>query len=206
MAQSSALKTCRTFSFFVLGIIFAPSYALADESYAQKLSAAAIAQTDDDVQYDGTYFTIPYPGGDVPKDKGVCTDVVIRAYREIGADLQQLVHEDMKQNFSKYPKLWGLKRTDTNIDHRRVPNLQVFFKRHGTEIPISDNAQDYKIGDMVTWNLVSKGSLPHIGIVTDQKSSAGNPMIVHNIGAGPQLEDILFSYTITGHYRYEPTP
>jgi len=130
---------------------------------------------------------------------------VIRAYRAIGADLQQLVHEDMAANFDLYPsnRIWGMKTTDKNIDHRRVPNLQVFFKRHGKELSVTTNKNDYHPGDLVTWML--PGNLPHIGIITDKISSkTGNPLVVHNIGSGPQLDDMLFDYKITGHYRYQP--
>ena len=171
---------------------------------AQALINAAVGQTDDGVSYNGAYFSIPYPGGDVPAQYGVCTDVIVRAYRAIGIDLQKLVHEDMKAHFGLYPKLWGLTRTDTNIDHRRVPNLQVFFKRHGQSLPVTQNGTDYKPGDMVTWNLRGDGgSLPHIGIVTDKMSADGQrPLIAHNIGAGPVVADMLFDYKITGHYRY----
>jgi uncharacterized protein YijF (DUF1287 family) len=181
-----------------LCLIALPAFA---QNKTDGLIDAALTQTKEDISYDGRYFKIPYPGGDVPAHLGVCTDVVIRAYRALGTDLQVLVHEDMKKNFATYPKQWGMKTTDTNIDHRRVPNLQVFFKRHGQSLPITQNPDDYKTGDLVTWNLRTKGSLPHIGIVTNQKAGA-NPMIVHNIGAGPQLEDMLFDYKITGHYRY----
>lgn len=169
------------------------------------LVSAAIDRTKERVIYDGSYFAIPYPGGDVPSHLGVCTDVVIRSYRAIGMDLQQLVHEDMAGNFEAYPsnRIWGMTGTDRNIDHRRVPNLRVFFSRNGQSLPISDNRTDYLPGDIVTWRL--PGNQPHIGIVTDQHSDAtGNPMIVHNIGAGPRLEDMLFAYEITGHYRYVP--
>ena len=154
------------------------------------------------VLYDSAYTNIPYPGGDVSPRRGVCSDVIIRAYRGIGIDLQQRVHEDMKKHFALYPKLWGLKRADSNIDHRRVPNLQVFFKRFGKTLPVTANAADYKPGNIVTWNLRDKGSLPHIGIVTDIKASNGNPLIMHNIGYGQVKEDMLFDYKITGHYRY----
>lgn len=143
--------------------------------------------------------------GDVPANIGVCTDVVIRAYRSLGVDLQVLVHEDMAANFAAYPskRIWGLSSTDRNIDHRRVPNLQTFFARHGQSLPVSQTSSDYLPGDLVTWML--PGNLPHIGIVTDNLAlSSGNPKVVHNIGAGPQLEDMLFDYRITGHYRYEP--
>ncbi len=154
------------------------------------------------VRYDSAYTKIPYPNGDVSPRRGVCSDVIIRAYRGIGIDLQQRVHEDMKKHFVLYPKLWGLNGADSNIDHRRVPNLQVFFKRFGKTMPITNNAADYKSGDIVTWNLREKGSLPHIGIVTDMKARNGNPLIMHNIGYGQVSEDMLFDYKITGHYRY----
>lgn len=172
-----------------------------DAVFAQGLIKAAISQTTQQVVYDGSYRRIPYPGGDVPANIGVCTDVLIRAYRKVGVDLQQRVHEDMRQAFGKYPKTWGLRRPDSNIDHRRVPNLQTFFSRHGTVLKVSGNARDYQPGDLVTWML--PGNLPHVGIVTDRKTpDSERPLIVHNIGRGPQLEDMLFSYPITGHYRY----
>ena len=164
------------------------------------LVAAALARTEAKIRYDGRYFAIAYPGGDVPADIGVCTDVVIRSYRALGIDLQQRVHEDMRANFALYPKNWGLTGTDRNIDHRRVPNLQRFFERHGQSLAVSDNPEDYQAGDLVTWML--PGNLPHIGIVVDRQNTSGRPLIVHNIGAGPQLEDVLFAYPQTGHYRY----
>ena len=177
----------------------------ADDTFAKKLAQAAIERTAHEISYDGRYFKIPYPGGDIPAHLGVCTDVIIRTYRALGIDLQKVVHEDMKAHFNAYPKLWGLKSTDTNIDHRRVPNLQAFFTRKGQSLPVTQNPADYKTGDLVTWNLKTIGSLPHIGIVTDRRSRDGlRPLIVHNIGAGTTLEDMLFSYTITGHYRYAP--
>lgn len=155
-------------------------------------------------KYDPTYFSIAYPGGDVPNDRGVCTDVVIRAYREAGVDLQVLVHEDMARNFRSYPQLWGLRSTDRNIDHRRVPNLQRFFERQGAGLPVTTDARDYRPGDLVTWML--PGNLPHIGIVSDRRAAQGErPLILHNIGAGTSEDDILFSYPITGHYRFPPT-
>jgi uncharacterized protein YijF (DUF1287 family) len=172
------------------------------KSFSEKLSDAALSLTNDLVDYDPTYFKINYPNGDVPKNKGVCTDVVIRAYRKLGIDLQKEVHEDMQKHFSKYPKNWGLKKTDTNIDHRRVPNLQTFFRRHGTSYVVTSNAAHYKTGDLVTWMVA--GKLPHIGIVTSRKSNDGKRnLIVHNIGAGQVLEDCLFKYDISGHYRFE---
>lgn len=173
-------------------------------SPAERLVEAAHERTRHRVVYTPSYVRLVYPGGDVPAGTGVCTDVIIRAYRKLGLDLQVLVHEDMRRAFAKYPTIWGLKRTDSNIDHRRVPNLRRFFKRRGAELAISRKAVDYRPGDLVTWSLKSRGSLPHIGIVTERKSRQGIPLIVHNIGAGPQLEDILFKYPITGHYRYFP--
>ena len=146
------------------------------------------------------YRVIAYPMGDVPKETGVCTDVLIRAFREQKMDLQKAVHEDMKASFDKYPKEWGLNKTDTNIDHRRVPNLMTFFKRRGCEIPISKRITDYQPGDIVAWNL--GGGITHIGIASDKKTAAGTPMVIHNIGGGAQEEDILFQYTIIGHYRF----
>jgi uncharacterized protein len=167
-----------------------------------RLIAAAKAQTRQHVIYDGSYRKITYPGGDVPSDRGVCTDVVIRAYRMIGIDLQQRVHEDMTRAFASYPQQWGMKQPDTNIDHRRVPNLQTYFHRTGASLAVSESAKDYQPGDLVTWML--PGNLPHIGVVSVEKSNNGIPMIIHNIGRGPQLEDMLFNYNITGHYRFAP--
>ena len=172
-----------------------------EKSFAEKLSDAAISITKDKVTYDPKYVSIPYPNGDVPKNTGVCTDVVIRAYRKLGVDLQKEVHEDMKRNFALYPKTWGLRSTDTNIDHRRVPNLQVFFTRKGKSLGIAEKASDYKTGDLVTWMINDK--LPHIGIVTNKKSADGKRnLIVHNVGGGQVLEDCLFKYKITGRYTY----
>ncbi len=167
-----------------------------------KLSDCAMELTKQNVTYDPSYFSIDYPNGDVPSDKGVCTDVIIRAYRKMGIDLQKEVHVDMKSNFSVYPKIWGLKKTDKNIDHRRVPNLMTYFKRKGGEKPISKKAKDYLAGDIVCWNL--GGAITHIGIVVDKKSTDGKRnLIVHNIGGGQVLEDCLFNHKIIGHYRYE---
>lgn len=185
-------------------LLLLPSQLNATEEFFKKLVEAAKERTNHHVIYNGQYYKIPYPNGDVPKQYGVCTDVVIRTYRQLGIDLQKLVHEDMRSHFSQYPKIWGLNRPDTNIDHRRVPNLQVFFKRHGEELAISQNPADYKPGDLVTWNISNTRSLPHIGILSDKYSSDGKRLLViHNIGRGPVEEDILFSYKITGHYRFE---
>ncbi len=175
---------------------------LAQETdFYKKLSNAAIELTKDKVVYDPRYYTIAYPNGDVPADKGVCTDVIIRAYRKLGIDLQKKIHEDMKVNFSKYPQKWGMKSTDKNIDHRRVPNQAFFFRRFGSVKKISDKAEDYVAGDIVTWDL--GGGITHIGIVTDRISAdKKRPLIVHNIGQGQVLQDCLFNYNVTGHYTY----
>lgn len=172
------------------------------DAFSSRLVEAALERTSHSVWYDGSYVRIDYPGGDVPANTGVCTDVVIRAYRALGIDLQQRVHEDIRQHFDQYPsrRIWGLKRPDTNIDHRRVPNLQAFFTRHGQSLPVSKRPESYQPGDLVTWMV--PGNRPHIGIVVDRKSAAGVPLIVHNIGYGPKLEDMLFDFPITGHYRY----
>ncbi|HXH65573.1 MAG TPA: DUF1287 domain-containing protein [Candidatus Limnocylindrales bacterium] len=173
------------------------------QQFLEKLSTAAIERTDHIVRYDPKYVRIPYPGGDVPADTGVCSDEVIRVYRAVGVDLQKELHEDLTANFSAYPNLrrWMLAHSDSNIDHRRVPNLMVFFNRKGTSLPISTRDEDYSPGELVTWNL--GGGVPHIGIVVDRKSAtSGRYMVVHNIGAGPKLEDVLFNWKITGHYRY----
>lgn len=193
------MKLLQYLAFFLLLNGFTTS----EKDFYERLSDAALLLTKDKVAYDPAYIEIPYPNGDIPKDKGVCTDVVIRAYRKLGIDLQKKVHEDMLTNFSKYPNLkkWGLKKTDTNIDHRRVPNLEVFFSRKGKQLPIPENPNEYKTGELVTWMINDK--LPHIGIITNKKSPDGKrPMIVHNVGAGQVLEDCLFSYKIVGHYKY----
>jgi len=171
----------------------------------EDLAKAAEQLTLRQVRYDPSYYSIPYPGGDVPPDVGVCTDVVIRAYRTLGIDLQERVHQDMSAHFSRYPsrRIWGMDRTDTNIDHRRVPNLQVFFERKGQALALSEKADQYRPGDIVSWNL--GGGIGHIGIVSSLRSRDGKRyLMVHNIGAGQVLEDCLFSYRITGHYRYFP--
>jgi len=171
-------------------------------SFYAKLSVAAIGLTNQKVKYDPGYFKMDYPNGDVPADKGACTDVVIRAYRKLGIDLQKEVHEDMLSDFGRYPKNWGLAQPDKNIDHRRVPNLMTFFTRHGTVLKITSNPEIYSPGDIVCWNL--GGAVTHIGIVVDKKSPDGKRyLMVHNIGAGQVMEDCLFSFKIIGHYQYE---
>jgi uncharacterized protein YijF (DUF1287 family) len=169
---------------------------------------AAVERTHHTVRYDPAYVRIPYPGGDVPESTGVCTDEVIRAYRAVGVDLQKEVHEDMASHLSSYPHKWtsalpisNASATDTNIDHRRVPNLMVFFARHGQALPLSTEARDYQPGEIVAWNL--GGAITHIGMVVDKISpQSGRYLIVHNIGQGPQMEDVLFNWKIIGHYRY----
>jgi uncharacterized protein len=175
---------------------------LSAPAMASDLVAAARAQIGVTVSYNPGYEKIGYPNGDVPAARGVCTDVVIRAYRHRGIDLQSLVHEDMGKAWDAYPKLWQLKARDSNIDHRRVPNLQTFFKRKGAALAVTRDGRDYRPGDIVTWRL--PGNLPHIGIVSDQRSWTGVPMVIHNIGAGAREENTLFSYPITGHYRWNP--
>ena len=179
------------------------STSLARQQFIQKLVDAAAERTHHTVRYDSAYVRIPYPNGDVPANTGVCTDEIIRVYRAVGIDLQKEVHEDMLHNFTAYPnqRRWLLAHTDTNIDHRRVPNLMVFFARKGQQLSISDRREDYSPGDLVTWDL--GGNVPHIGMVVDRKAAqTGRYLIVHNIGRGPQMEDVLFNWKITGHYRY----
>lgn len=172
------------------------------DDFSAQFVDAALERTQHQVRYDGRYMVIGYPNGDVPENIGVCSDEVIRTYRKLGVDLQKDLHEDMLRNFAVYPKKWGLKRPDSNIDHRRVPNLQTLFARKGQTLKISQaDASIYQPGDLVTWML--PGNLPHIGMVTDQRSEDGvRPLLVHNIGSGPKLEDMLFNYSVTGHYRY----
>lgn len=177
-----------------------------DHSFAAKLSHAALERLRHRVRYDGKYVKIAYPWGDVPQSIGVCTDVVIRSYRRLGIDLQSQVHQDISNAFHTYPnpRKWGLSRPDTNIDHRRVYNLRNFFQRQGAALPVTGNPKNYKPGDLVTWMIGP--DLPHIGIVVNKRSKAdpNRFMIVHNIAHGPQMEDVLFRFPITGHYRYTP--
>jgi uncharacterized protein len=174
---------------------------LAAQPSVQKMIDGAKRQVGVTRSYDSGYRQLAYPGGDVPLHTGVCTDVVIRAYRHAGADLQVLVHEDMKAHFDAYPKAWGLRRTDANIDHRRVPNLATFFRRKGKALTVTRRGADYRPGDIITWRLSS--GVPHIGVVSDVPvRGTDRYQVVHNIGGGAQLEDVLFSYQLTGHYRY----
>jgi uncharacterized protein YijF (DUF1287 family) len=182
-------------------LMSSPCRAQEPPSELQSIVQSAYAQVGVTLHYDPSYVSIPFPRGDVPIDRGVCTDVIIRAYRSIGVDLQLLVNQDMRKAFAAYPRKWGLSRPDPNIDHRRVDNLAVFFARQGHSLPISKDASDYRPGDLVTWRLPD--GRPHIGLVSD-RSADGRPLLVHNIGAGAKVEDILFAFTITGHYRYLP--
>lgn len=186
---------------FLLLFYLAPVLASATP---QALVAAARSQVGVTLRYDPRYERLAYPGGDVPLERGVCTDVVVRAYRQLGQDLQVLVHEDMRKAWDVYQRQgrWQMKGPDRNIDHRRVPNLGTYFARHGTSLSPSKEAGAYRAGDIVTWRL--PGNLTHIGIVSDRPSWNGVPLIIHNIGAGAREENILFSYAITGHYRWQP--
>lgn len=197
------MSAARAFA-FVATLLFAAAVPAQSPAFPVDLLAAAQRQIGVTLTYDPAYVRIAYPGGDVPPDRGVCTDVLIRAYRAIGIDLQQRVHEDLRAHWNAYPKLWGLRAPDRNIDHRRVPNLATYFSRRGRVLSVSQtDASVYAAGDIVTWRLAS--GVPHIGLVTSERHD-GRPLIVHNIGAGTQVEDVLFAYTVTGHYRYAPTP
>jgi uncharacterized protein YijF (DUF1287 family) len=165
-----------------------------------RLTEAARTQIGVTITYDPAYAALAFPGGDLPRDRGVCTDVVIRALRDAwGIDLQLAVHRDMTAHFAAYPPLWGLTRPDRNIDHRRVPNLQTLLTRIGADLPLTDGPTPYLPGDIITWTL--PGNLSHIGIVSDRRTEDGVPLVLHNIGAGAHEEDILFTYPMTGHYR-----
>jgi uncharacterized protein len=179
-----------------------PQPLLSKVEFTRFLVAAAVERPKHEVTYDPGYVGITYPGGDVPANAGVCSDEIVRIYRAVGVDLQKEVHEDMVRDLAAYPlSRWKQKRPDRNIDHRRVPNLMVFFSRHGEDLPVSSRAEDYLPGDLVTWDL-GNGAV-HIGIVVDQKGLlTGRRLIVHNIGAGPKMEDVLFDWKVTGHYRY----
>jgi len=182
--------------------VLIPSIIFGQNVFYDRLADSALVLTKQTVHYDPAYTIIDYPNGDVAANKGVCTDVVIRAYRKLGIDLQKEVHEDIKANFSKYPKKWGLTKPDKNIDHRRVPNLMTFFTRHGKVKKITYEPNDYQPGDIVCWDLGA--GITHIGIVSRKKSDDKERyLIVHNIGGGQVLEDCLFDFKIIGHYQYE---
>jgi len=187
--------------FLTLLLLF-PVPAFAD-SGSEAIVNSARARTLAEVTYDPKYVRLTYPGGDVPANTGVCTDVVIRTFRNaFNFDFQKAVHEDMRSNFKAYPNHWGLKSPDKNIDHRRVPNLEVFLRRQGAAVPITRNPEDYLPGDIVSWKL--GGRIAHIGIVSDRKIADGTPLIIHNIGQGPVEENILWIPEMTGHFRFVP--
>jgi uncharacterized protein len=191
------IQPMRSLALILSLVLAAPAFAGSEPS---RLTAAARDQVGVTVTYDPAYVALAFPGGDIPRDRGVCTDVVIRALRDAwGIDLQLAVNRDMKAAFGAYPALWGLTTTDRNIDHRRVPNLQTLFARIGAEVPLDQGPTPYLPGDIITWKL--PGNLDHIGIVSDRRTEEGVPLILHNIGAGAKEEDILFAYPMTGHYR-----
>ena len=186
-----------------LTFLFLLPLPVAADSGADAIVNSARARTLAQVTYDPKYVKLTYPGGDVPANTGVCTDVVIRTFRNaFNFDFQKAVHEDMRRNFSAYPNHWGLKSPDKNIDHRRVPNLEVFLKRQGAAVHMTKNPEDYLPGDIVSWKL--GGRISHIGIVSDRKTADGTPLIIHNIGQGPVEENILWIPKMTGHFRFVP--
>ena len=189
---------------FLISILFilCSLITFTQESFYSQLADSAATLEDASIVYDPSYRSIPYPGGDIPADRGVCTDVIIRAYRKFGIDLQKEVHEDMKAHFNEYPDFWGLSAPDKNIDHRRVPNLMKFFERHGQIKSHSLQPNDYSPGDIVCWDL--GGGITHIGIVVNERSGDGQRyLIMHNIGGGQVTEDILFKFDLIGHYTYK---
>jgi len=198
----SVLSDRRTFMLGLGAICGAPAvFAQTPDSFPLKVAAGAEARAKKAEVYDPAYVKLAYPMGDVPDDRGVCTDTVIRAFRHACVDLQVNVHEDMASNFAAYPKMWGLTKPDRNIDHRRVPNLETYFKRKGGARTLSTIAADYGAGDIVSWRLTG-GGLPHIGVVT-RKTQNGQPLIAHNIGAGTREEPCLFDWPMTGWFRFE---
>lgn len=179
-----------------------PAAAEIESPAVKALLESALEQTRVTKNYTQDYYVIPYPNGDVPAETGACTDVIVRAFRKAGVDLQKEVHEDMSANFAAYPKKWNLPKPDTNIDHRRVPNLQTFFTRKGKSLPVTQDAKDYKPGDVVSWDLDGKG-MTHIGLVSNLWNEASKRyLIIHNIGGGTRAEDVLFDWKVTGHFRY----
>ena len=183
-----------------LGLWLSHAAAQPAESNRLTIAKAALTQIGVTTMYDPSYVRIPYPGGDIPRERGVCADVIVRAFRIAGVDLQALIHDDMKKNFVAYPQKWKLKSPDPNIDHRRVLNLETFFKRTGKALAVTKKPEDYLPGDVVSWRL--DNGLPHIGLVVTEKARNGRPLVVHNIGAGARLEDVLFDFQLVGHYRY----
>lgn len=192
----------RRHALLALAAVSAPAVARAQNAdFSTLVAQGAEARCRKVEIYDPAYRAIGYPMGDVPDDRGVCADTVVRAFRAGGVDLQALVHRDMKAAFSAYPRIWGLTRPDTNIDHRRVPNLETFFTRVGAKLPANTDPSLYLPGDVVSWRI----PVPHIGIVSTQRLPSGRPLMAHNIGAGSQLEDVLFSWPVQGWFRYQPT-
>jgi uncharacterized protein YijF (DUF1287 family) len=177
----------------------ADTVAIASDS-VRTVVRAAVEQSEYTVEYDPAYVVLDYPGGDLPREKGVCADVIVRAFRAVGIDLQKEVHEDMTASFSSYPKRWGLRRPDRNIDHRRVANLMTFFERKGASLPLTSDPADYLPGDVVAWELGNR--LLHIGMVTNIVDESGRAMMVHNIGQGARIEERLFAWRVIGHYRF----
>lgn len=164
------------------------------------IARAAAEQIGRTLHYDPAYVRLEYPGGDVPLERGVCTDVVVRALRAAaGVDLQQRVHEDMRRHFTLYPQLWGLKGPDRNIDHRRVPNLRRYFERQGWALPVGRSPDDFQPGDLVACTVPP--GLPHIMVVAERRPPGGVPRVIHNIGQGVKEEDRLFEFPLNGHYR-----
>jgi uncharacterized protein len=198
--RTPVLLSRRTFVGSGAALLVAPVAAAATP--AQTLIAAARRQVGVTLAYDPSYTSLAFPNGDVSRGKGVCTDVLVRAYRDaFGIDLQALVNADMKRAFAEYPKRWGLRTTDRSIDHRRVPNLQTFFARQGAKRPLSTVAAGWQPGDIFT-SLVG-GTLPHIGIISDRKSFTGAPLVIHNIGRGTREEVALFDHKLTGRFRWQ---
>ena len=194
--------TAFLFAALFFGVASAQTPDEATSTLGARIAAAAVERTAHQVVYDPSYRRLAYPGGDVDLSRGVCADLVIRSLRAVGIDLQERVHEDMSRAFDRYPSIWGLRRPDPNIDHRRVPNLERYFQRSGAALAPSDDPADYLPGDIVAWNLrADAGFLPHIGVVTDEIGPSGSPMVVHNIGEGPKQEDVLFAWPMTGRYR-----
>jgi len=182
-----------------VGVLVGGTSAQETAALGTRIVVAARKQVGVTKEYDPAYVTLSYPGGDVPLRTGVCSDVVVRALRQVGIDLQKEVHEDMQRNFSAYPQKWGLRGPDKNIDHRRVPNLMRYFERHHVTVREKLNSPEmYRPGDIVAWDLGN--GVTHIGIVSDRKTGH-TPLIIHNIGSGAKEEDILFRYRVIGHYR-----
>jgi uncharacterized protein len=190
----------RLLSLIVLAFFFLlPLEAGAWSADPRQLIRSARQQVGVTLDYDPSYRALSYPGGDVPLSTGVCTDVLVRALRAQDIDLQKKVHEDMRAHFTQYPQRWGLRRPDTNIDHRRVPNLMMYFRRQGFAVAMSTDPTAFAPGDIVAWDL--GGGVTHIGIVSDRSTTAATPLVLHNIGRGAREENILFAYTMIGHYR-----